>query len=183
MSHVEIRQTIPTDLDALADVLVQVHASDGYPVEGVGDAQAWVTLPERLGQWTALLDGDPAGHVALLRPALEDGAPAILVEQGVPADRVAVLARLFVSPNARGKGVANALMAAAEGHACRMQLGLVLDVLNKDRGALQLYEARGWRRLGRIVHRFGENSREGGLALIAPACPVDFSEREQGYSR
>ena len=170
-----------TDLDVLADVLVLVHACDGYPVEGVDDARAWVELPEALGQWTALLRNRPVGHVALLRPALEDGAPALLAAEGGPVDRVAVLARLFVSPNARGKGIANALMAAAESNAHQMQLGLVLDVLTKDRRALQLYEARGWRRLGRIVHQFGENCREDGYALVAPAGTVNYLG--QGSSR
>ena len=152
MSDVEIRPTIPTDLDALADVLVQVHASDGYPVEGVDDARAWVNLPEALGQWTAVLGGAPVGHVALLQPMPDDASVNLAGGQGYPTETLAVLARLFTAPSSRGAGVADLLMCEAEQHARQIGYDLVLEVLDKDQAALHLYRRRGWRSLGSIAH-------------------------------
>lgn len=169
MSDVEIRPTIPTDLDALAHVLVDVYEADGYPVEGVDDPNSWLTVPNPIGQWTALRNGSPVGHVAVLRPSLTDGAPALLEEQqGVNLADVAVLARLFVAPNVRGGGVGNALLRKAE-HAAHLHgYRLVLDVLTKDQAAIALYEARGWVAIGAIDHSYG-NNRATAQAFVAPA--------------
>ncbi|WP_368245198.1 N-acetyltransferase family protein [Janibacter sp. Y6] len=169
MSDIEIRPTIPADLDALADILLQVHATDGYPVEGVDDARAWVDLPKALGQWTALLEGQPVGHVALKRPDLGDGAPRLLTEQqGVPPSRIATLARLFVSPTARGRSAARCLLDAALDRARRDDLAVVLDVMSKDRNAIQLYRSSGWRFLGELDHVITQGSRVKALAFCWP---------------
>lgn len=169
MSDVEIRPTIPDDLDALAEVLVQVHASDGYPVEGVDDPRAWVDPPNAVGQWTALLDGRPAGHIALMRPTPEDGAPEMLARrEGMPLAKIAVLGRLFVAPEARGHGLAGALMDAAEVVAVQSDLTVVLDVMAKDTAAINLYEKRGWETLGTFGHALPEGENVAAWALVLP---------------
>lgn len=169
MRGIEIRPTIPTDLDALADVLVQVHELDGYPVEGVDEPRAWVELPEALGQWTALLDGQPVGHAALLRPAASDSAPGLLARQEhVPPTQIAVLGRLFVAPGARGRAIAHELMEAAEVKAGEAGLSLVLDVMLKDETAIGLYKRRGWRILGQFEHVHAANRRVSALGMASP---------------
>lgn len=169
MSDVVIRPTIPADLDALADALVEVYATDGYPVEGVDDPGAWVELPDAVGQWTALLDGQPVGHVALMRPAPGDGAPSLLaVQDNVPVAQIAVLARLFVSPRARRRALAAGLLETVERSAKAAGLRVVLDVMIKDQAALDLYRTRGWRVLGKVDHSFGVDQREQALALAKP---------------
>lgn len=169
MSGVQIRPTIPADLDALADVLVEVHAADGYPVEGVDDPRAWVTLSDSIGQWTALLEGRPVGHVALLWPNPGDGGPGLLTEQqGVPLSRIAVLARLFVSPTARGRSAARRLMDAALGRARCKDLKVVLDVMAKDGRAIELYRSSGWQLLGELDHAVTQESHVKALAFCWP---------------
>lgn len=168
MSEVVVRPTVSTDLDVLADVLVQVHALDGYPVEGVEEPRAWVELPDSLGQWTALLDGRPVGHVALLTPGGGDGAPRLLAEDlGVSVEQIGVLARLFVSPSARGKSVATRLIDAVAMSAHQMCLYLTLDVMQKDTAAIRLYESLGWTHLGEFAHGLDVGS-EPAVAMKAP---------------
>lgn len=174
MNDVEIRPTIPADLDTLADVLVQVHAVDGYPVEGVDEPRAWVELPDSLGQWTALLCGRPVGHVALLRPCPGDGAPTLLDGDATATlGDVGVLARLFIAPAARRRSLADALMRVVEEAADQAHLTVVLDVMEKDAAAIKLYESRGWKLLGGIKHEAGQGAPVEALAFARyrPALP------------
>ncbi|WP_084349494.1 GNAT family N-acetyltransferase [Janibacter limosus] len=176
MSDVEIRPTTPADLNPLADVLVQVHAVDGYPVEGVDDPRAWVELPDSLGQWTALLGGTPTGHVALTR--CTEGDPAVshyLAQGGSRCAQFAAVSRLFVDKNSRGKSLASRLMDAAESKAREEGLQLILQVMAKDRQAVRMYESRGWRFLGKFDHATPDGGRFPALAYCLPG--IEQAER------
>lgn len=174
MSDVRIRPTIPADLDALAEVLVEVHANDGYPVEGVDFPRAWIELPEAIGQWTGLLDGRPVGHVALIPPGSGDLAPGLLAKHGnVSSNQVAVLVRLFVDPHARRRRVAQRLLDAVEDQARRSGLTPVLDVMKKDQAAIRLYEGRGWNRLGAIEHPHLDGSEPAYAYALRPATSTE----------
>ena len=169
MSETEVRPTAAEDFAPLSQALAQVHAADGYPVEGVDDAQAWITLPDALGQWTGLLNAKPVAHVALLRPGPGDAAPDLFASRmGGARSEVAVLARLFVAPSARGRSLANALMAVAERAAEDLGLHPVLDVMAKDVHAIRLYESRGWRVLGEFWHDYGDGHRARACAFAGP---------------
>jgi GNAT superfamily N-acetyltransferase len=63
----------------------------------------------------------------------------------VAAQRLWILNDLFVTPQARGGGIARALLAAAERHArdCGA-IRLVLSTAANNRGAQKLYESCGW---------------------------------------
>lgn len=175
MSSAEIRPTTPADVDALADVLVQVHAKDGYPVEGIAEPQSWLTLTDPLGQWTASLNGQPVGHVAMTRPGHGDAAASMLEElEGASSATIAVLVRLFVAPAARGASIAEQLMETVETRARTTGLRLTLDVMEKDRQAIALYKRRGWAVLGAFEHRYGAGLRTSALAMVAPSFgPID----------
>lgn len=166
MIGIEVRRTTPADLEALADVLVQVHAMDGYPVEGVDSPRDWVELSDAIGQWTALLDGEPVGHVALMPPSARDMAPDLLLQRHeVTSAQVAVLARLFVDPRARRKKAAQLLLDVVETKALEDGLTPVLDVMKKDRAAIRLYESRGWEVLGAIDHPVPDSPSEPAYAF------------------
>jgi len=47
---------------------MKVHETDGYPVEGVDDPEAWIRPPAVLSAWVAEEDGTIVGHVAVIRP-------------------------------------------------------------------------------------------------------------------
>lgn len=163
-----IRPRRDDDLPALALVLVEVHAVDGYPVEGVDDPLAWLDLPNAIGAWVAELDGRPVGHVALTGPGPDDEAPHLFAEQYGPAP-TAVLGRLFVSPTARGQGLAERLARTAIDAAAGDGRRPVLDVMQKDRAAIRLYERLGWTSLGTFDHPRGDDRVEPAIAM---ACNI-----------
>lgn len=168
MSDVEIRPTITADLDALADVLIRVHVQDGYPVEGVQNPRSWLELSDPIGQWTALRDDAPVGHVAMMRPASDDRVPReFALRHGLSISEMALLARLFVDPSARGRSLANRLVGEVEEHARSLKLKLMLEVMIKDRAAIALYESRGWSPVGNVAHVHDLNTTPA-LVMIAP---------------
>lgn len=158
------------DLPALGDVLVRVHAVDGYPVEGVEHPEAWLTPPRQLAAWTALVADTPIGHIALAKATRDDDAAAMWLRYapGNELDNVAIPVRLFVDPEHRRLGAAKQLMAAILEYADAHGLVLVFDVMLKDRTAIHLYETLGCHRLGTIEHRHGDGLIEPAAVYLAP---------------
>lgn len=165
-----IRPRTDEDLPALAKVLVEVHATDGYPVEGVDDPLAWLDLPNAIGAWTAEVNRTPVGHVSLTEPGPGDEAPRLFARRfgAVPT---AVLGRLFIAPPARGQGLAQALVATASEAARRIGRRAVLDVMRKDQAAVGLYVRLGWTPLGEVAHHVNEHRAEPAIAMVGP--PTD----------
>ncbi len=160
---VSIRPLRPADLPLVADLLVKVHAVDGYPVEGVADPTAWVSSPAVLRSWVAELDGVVVGHVALMAADGEDAARLIRErdrdrDESVADDELRALARLFVSPDARNRSVGRLLVRTVMDHAQGAGQRLVLNVLHKDQAATRLYRRLGWRYLGDTDHRHDDGS-------------------------
>lgn len=69
-------------------------------------------------------------------------------EGGEADEQLWGLARLAVHPAAQGRGLGGRLLAWAEERARAEGRRLVLGVLEKDVGAMVVYERRGWRRYG-----------------------------------
>ncbi len=151
---VTVRARRETDIPASAAALVAVHASDGYPVEGVADPRAWLMPPGLLESWVAELDGEVVGHVSVSAANHEDAVMMWTDVSGEPRERIAVLARLFVLPGARRRAVGERLTLAATDFARRSGHRLVLDVMAKDQAAIRLYERLGWRHIGTTTHVF-----------------------------
>lgn len=120
----EIRPRTPEDLPACVEALAGVQAADRYPVDWPADPRAWLTPDDIAGAWIAADSGAVAGHVILTR-AME-------------------VSRLFVTPAARGRGLAATLLdtvrAAAPGP-------LTLRVSSEGVAAMRFYERSGWRRV------------------------------------
>lgn len=81
-----------------------------------------------------------------------------------------MLERLFVDPEARGRGLAAKLLLAASEEAGKRGLRVVLFALVKDHGAMKLYERNGWREFGRRM--FGYRDGEGREAEMEAVCFV-----------
>jgi GNAT superfamily N-acetyltransferase len=147
-----IRTKVASDDDACVAVMARTHAVDGYP-------RYWPSKPDRFlrangetDAWVAVEgdrpDGRVLGQVALHRA---EGEPVLALAQevtGLPADRLAVLARLLVDPGVRGRGVGRALVRTATARARATGRRAVLDVLQSTTGPARLYESEGWTRLG-----------------------------------
>jgi GNAT superfamily N-acetyltransferase len=140
--------------------LALVAAADGYPSRWPADPAEWLRCTRRVGAWVAERDGYPVGHVVLRHPRPEPGgdAPVALwsATTGQPADRAAVLVRLFVVPDARGTGLGSALVTAACAAAADRRLHPVLDVADANRAAVRLYQRLGWTLLGSYEDTFGD---------------------------
>ncbi|WP_370379805.1 GNAT family N-acetyltransferase [Catenulispora sp. GAS73] len=135
----QIRPRHPDDLPACAKALFGVHEKDGYPVHWPTDPEHWLTPDHLLGAWVAP-DGDSIlGHVALTQPT----APfAAAINQ--PAPNLALVGRLFVTPDARRTGLASALLSHAAQAARDEGRQAVLEVDANATAAVTFYERAGW---------------------------------------
>lgn len=166
-----IRPRVESDIPQAAAGLVEVHAADGYPVEGVSRPEAWLTPPGFLAAWVAEITGKVVGHVAISRSNGEEAVSLWLDQGGADADKVAVLARLFVVPEARNRAIGERLTSAAVAYAQAKGMRLVLDVMTKDLAAIRLYRRLGWTKLGIAVHTFGEERQTAeALCFVSPAA-------------
>ena len=146
--RVLIRTKLPADDDACVAVMERTHALDGYPIYWPAKPAKFLRAQGETDAWVAELDGRVVGQAALHRA---EGEPVLALAQeatGLPADRFAVLARLLVHPDARGRGVGRALVRTAVQRARETGRRAVLDVLQSTTGPARLYESEGWTRLG-----------------------------------
>ncbi|MCX4700099.1 GNAT family N-acetyltransferase [Streptomyces sp. NBC_01373] len=169
MKSVIVRTFENTDLPGAAAALTEVHATDGYPVEGVDHPEAWLRSDDVIAAWVAEVEGAVVGHVALMRPQGEDAVSLWMQQSGDAEDQIAVLARLFVVKAARRHAVGELLMQAAMSYGSEYGLRLVLDVMTKDAAAIRLYERLGWREIGRAPHHYGDGQSVDAICYVAPS--------------
>ncbi|WKX21030.1 GNAT family N-acetyltransferase [Streptomyces sp. HUAS CX7] len=170
MDSVTVRPFTDDDLSGAAAALVEVHDTDGYPVEGVDDPEAWIKSEDTLAAWVAESGGRIVGHVAVMKPQGEAAADLWVKQSGANLDHVGVLARLFVVQSARKQAAGRRLMEAAVSHAHARGLRLVLDVMVKDASAIRLYERLGWRKIGETIHHFGSGETIPAVCYVSPTA-------------
>jgi GNAT superfamily N-acetyltransferase len=145
-----IRSRGDSELAECVRILAEVHRRDGYPMVWPDDPAGFLAKPDFLGAWVAIVDGRPAGHVALSPPGHGDAAPALLGRDA------AAVSRLFVAPAVRGRGAGAALLEHAAREAHRRGLHPVLDVLANSTSPIAWYERMGWRLLGTGEAQWGQ---------------------------
>jgi GNAT superfamily N-acetyltransferase len=167
--HIRVRR--PDELDACTAVLADVHAADGYPRYWPADPQAWLTPSQLLRAWVAVVAEVVVGHVALCEAEDDTAAAVWRLASGLPAARLAVVSRLFVAPQARGRGLGTGLLHAACAAAVASRLRPALEVLDHDRAAIALYERVGWRRVASAPAPWSLNQGECAVVhyYLAPA--------------
>lgn len=164
-----VRERTPADIPAAAAALIEVHRTDGYPVEGVADPTRWIIGTGQIRAWVAALDRHIVGHVAISEPQHDDAAAQLWAAQPNSADRpIAVLGRLFVLRTARGHAIGHRLVEAAQAAARADGLRLVLDVMTKDASAIALYERLGWRLIGTTDHDDGHGNTIPAYCYVSP---------------
>jgi GNAT superfamily N-acetyltransferase len=151
-----IRSRHADDLPACADLVREVHAADGYPRYPPGDPGTFLALPDAYACWVAESGGEIAGHVALVPRSMASVMAVASKALGQPEGRLAVVARLLVSPRARGQGAGRRLLAAATAESAARGLHPVLDVDTGLASAIALYESAGWTRAGTVEVRFSD---------------------------
>ena len=143
-----VRRRTDVDLDALAQVVARVRAADDYPTYLPGDDyHRFLTRPEPLEAWVFEWDARICGHVALnAQPS--PGAMQVLHDGGIVGP-LGAIARLLVDPDARGRGIARALLQTAASAAVTQHRVPVLEVVESSHAAIALYRRSGWVELGR----------------------------------
>jgi GNAT superfamily N-acetyltransferase len=121
-------------MPALLEALKATHDVDQYPVLPTHVTAEWLLDGDDGMAWVAEDAGRVIGHIAV---AAADEDPDALS-----------MHRLFVRPDARGRGVASALLTTVETFARLLGQDLFLEVVSHNTDAIHLYENRGWRRVG-----------------------------------
>ena len=177
-----IRPRRDGDVAACADLVREVHALDRYPRFLPGDLRSFLVPPAAYGSWVADQDGEVVGHIALLRHGVRSALRIASSALGRPADRLAMVARLFVSPRARGKGAGRLLLDTATAEAISRGLWPVLDVDADLAPAIALYESRGWVRAGMVTVRFSDGHSLNEYVYTGPG-PTELTEELSSYRR
>lgn len=173
MPNLVIRRRQDSDLEQAGQALVDVHNTDGYPVEGVTDPVGWLKTTGLLNAWVAELDGEIVGHVAVSEPQPKDDAVRLWLEQSDDkVEDVVVLGRLFVKRSARGQSIGEQLARAAVMEMAAQKKRMVLDVMEKDQVAIRLYERLGLKKIGVATHHFGEGQETSAICYVVPDIRV-----------
>src|SRR5262245_8767205 len=159
------------DVARCVEVLAAVHTADGYPLLWPADPSVWLTPANLRRAWVAEDDGHLVGHVALCNAVGDAAAPLWSAAFGLPPELLAVIAKLFVAPGARGRGVGAALLAHACAEAGRQGLRPALEVLAHDQNAIALYEGTGWRRMASVTASWARASDGQAMPLYYYLAP------------
>jgi GNAT superfamily N-acetyltransferase len=166
-----IRPRTDADLPACAALVREVHAADGYPRHLPADLTSFLSPADPYGSWIAGHDGEIAGHIALVRRSVPAAMELAAGALGRREDQLAVVARLFVAPRARGAGAGRLLLNTATAEAAARGLWPVLDVDTELTAAIALYESRGWTRAGTITVRFKDGNTLSEHVYLGPKPP------------
>jgi GNAT superfamily N-acetyltransferase len=165
---VELRARRDDDLDECERLARAVLEADGYPPRCADDLRGFISTPDALGAWVAECDGGIVGHVAL-HPR---GSPEVMARAadatGRSPEQLCVVARLFVSPSHRGKGLGRSLLAGAAEAGRTRGLWPILDVAAHFATAIRLYEGAGWTCAGRVSAAFPGEEPLDELVYVAP---------------
>lgn len=165
-----IRTRNEGDIAGCVVTLADVHREDHYPLEWPADPRAWLSPEGLLAAWVAEDDGEVLGHVALCTADPGEIADRWCAALGRDVSALAEIARLFVSPQARGKSLGAALLSRASAEARQRRQHPVLEVVGSDRAAIALYERQGWRLVGSLQVPWSTPREEAPLlhAFVAP---------------
>jgi GNAT superfamily N-acetyltransferase len=142
-----IREKTVADAGQCLDLLMHVHSSDGYPLHLPANVPDFITPDYESAAWVAELDGLVVGHIALHNASVDPTLAAAQRATGLPAEKLAVVSRLFTAPGLRRTGIGRELLRHATGQARSHGLRAVLDVGQTLTAPVALYESEGWRRV------------------------------------
>lgn len=156
MASVEIRRRRDSDVPALIEVLEDVYSTDGYPVEGTSTAAAFLSPQGIVQSWVAIQAGIVVGHIAIITGA-QGCRPAVRAWVDLPdskgdIEHTVVVARFFIRKHARNQGLGRKLVEHTCEWAQTNNMKIVMNVIDKDVGAMRLYEKLGFRRIGEGVY-------------------------------
>ena len=151
-TKIAIRPRRDADVPQLVEVLAAQQPTSSYPRRWPlpFPIEEFVVRRGELASWTALADGRPVGHVAVLAADDELFTPHWERAHALPAVRLGVLSTLFVDPTLRGARLGRRLHDVAVGWMREDGRGPCLDVVPVHTGALRLYGSSGWVEVCRV---------------------------------
>ncbi|KAI0455847.1 acyl-CoA N-acyltransferase [Xylaria acuta] len=161
-----IRRRGDGDLPACVKIIKAVYRDSGYPVGGVDKALEELRTDDQA--WVAEDNGTIVGHVAMNEARESHANVALWLEKHPQATDIALLARLFVHPEARRRGAASMLVRAVEEAARSEGRRLLILALDKDQDAIRLYRRLGWEHYGATVFRWGEGNEMDAECFVSP---------------
>lgn len=183
-AKIELRRREPSDLPILLDILTAVYAKTGYPVDGPSSFDAFLDpSPDQVLHTTVAVLAAPesngdvehaiVGHAMIMSPTAGGSAlnlaSRVHLEGGGTMGDHAVVTRLFVNPAAQARGIGAKMLSEAVAWGRREGKRLVLVVLEKDEGAIRLYDRAGWVRVGEYVFTSKLGTGYNALAYLGPA--------------
>lgn len=167
---ITIRPRAPPDVPTLIKILTAVYHLTKYPVDGPASFPARFSSPQALHSIIALHDSTLAGHAELQDASNLNPVVAAAIATYAPIESYAALVSLFVDPAMQGKGVGVRLVEEAMSWGRANGKRLVLVVLDKDVGAIRMYEKMEWERLDGIEYYYetAEGGKYRAFAYLAP---------------
>jgi GNAT superfamily N-acetyltransferase len=169
IGQVQIRPKLDSDAAACVRLLLEVHSADSYPRHWPKDPAVFINPPRQTAAWVAEDHDALVGHVALHAAHNDPTLPAAQRATGLPADGLAVVARLLVAPAARRQGLGKVLLAHATTQARAAGQRAVLDVTRDADGPIAMYEAAGWSRLEPATLTFDDGASLALWVYLSPA--------------
>jgi GNAT superfamily N-acetyltransferase len=163
---VVVRHREDADLDGCVALLRQVHVLDRYPVRWPADPVGFLTPPDGLVAWVATTEGAVVGHVMLAR--LPSRVAELAAVDGRRAEDLLLLRQLFVSEQARGRGLGARLLDVATADATARGCRTVLEVLSLNTDAIGLYARAGWTAVGTTTPAWAPDGTHA-LIYLAPS--------------
>lgn len=153
---VKIRARREGDVLPLVAVAEAVRGVDRWPPHRVGPTSDFIAPPGPVAAFVAVDGLTVVGHVALHERSAKRVMDVAAGALGVEPSSLAVVSRLFVAPDQRGRGVGMRLTEAAADASLEDGRHPILDVWAELEPAIGLYERAGWRRLGEVTFTFRE---------------------------
>ena len=169
-----IRRRRPKDLGQCARLLRMVFAEGQYPVHWPDSPRAWLEDQDVIDAWVLERRGEILGHVAVSKVGTDRVSRLRWREvTGRDPSELAGVSRLFVRPQVLGQGVGSGLLDVAVAEIRSRGLVPVLDVVSASKDAIELYEARGWRRIA--MYPWGDKAED--LQIFYYAAPPEGTGR------
>jgi GNAT superfamily N-acetyltransferase len=163
-----IRLRQESDIGACLAMARQVKERDGYPPLGRIDVEHFLAPAYELAAWVAESDTRIVGHAALHSTGFSVTIERAVEATGTAPERLGVVARMFVDPEVRGKGVARTLLDTVVEEAHARGLRPVLDTAAHFHAAIKLYEASGFVRAGDVTFVVPGEEPLDGLVFVGP---------------
>ncbi|KAJ0109406.1 hypothetical protein J7T55_000331 [Diaporthe amygdali] len=180
-AEIQLRQRQRSDLPRLHDIITAVYEQTGYPVDGPSCFEDFLDPPsdQVLYTITAVLkptvpetenEQPIAGHAMIMSPSSGalNLASKVHLQRGGTMENHAVLSRFFVNPAVQARGIGSKMLEEVTAWGRRERKRLVLIVLEKDEGAIRLYDRAGWVRVGEYVFTSKWGTGYNAIAYLGP---------------